>query len=77
MPFGFHRHARIMPRVEAAFEGPDILVTALLKFLHQTGAGGFVGSCAIRDHRPALGYPLKIFFEVVQRHTNRFWDDYV
>src|SRR5207244_12618159 len=44
--------------------------TVLPKFLRQTGARGFVESCAIGDDRPIFGGAGKVVFEVVRGNAD-------
>jgi hypothetical protein len=72
LPFCRNGKSGILPRMESALKRPHVVVPAFLKFPHQTDARGFVRSRAVRQYRSGLGDSRKIFFEFVQRQSDRF-----
>lgn len=68
---GLHRKSLIPPRIEPALECVDVLIPALLKFLRQTGAGGFVRSGTVGDYGPVLGDARETFFPPFHGYSKR------
>jgi hypothetical protein len=69
--FRFHGQTRISPGIESALQGPDILIAAILKFLRQTGAGGFIRSSAINHNGLVPGNAGDVLFERIDGDPER------
>ncbi len=67
----FHRIASLLPSVEAAGEGVDILKAAVAQYLRHPGAGSLVRSGAIRNDQATLGDVRAVALNFVGRYADR------
>jgi hypothetical protein len=72
--FCLNWQSSLLPCLESTLKGPDVFVTAFLKFLRQTGARALAWSSAVRDDGPAFRNSGKVLVEFVRRQSYRFWN---
>jgi hypothetical protein len=70
-PLRLNREPGILPGLESALKGVDVVVAELLKLLRQTGARMFFGSCAIGNHGPGFCNSREILIERIERDSDR------
>lgn len=73
LSFRFDGKTGVLPSMESALKRPHVLVTLFLEFLHQTGAGGFVWSSAVRDGGSIFWDSAQVLVEIVRLYADGSW----